>query len=70
MIELETKTRKWGNSIGILLPKRYGIKVDQDVCLHIAPAKKYTKVKDIFGLVKFKKSTKQLMKEIDLELDF
>ena len=69
MIELVAKTKKWGNSVGILLPRRLGIGEDEDVRVHIEPANSFTKVKDIFGTFKLKRSVKSLMKEIDRDLD-
>ncbi len=72
MIEHETKLKAWGNSIGIVLPKedirREGLHIDQKVKVIITPIQNI-KVKDIYGKLKFKKSTKQIMKEIDEELD-
>ena len=72
MIEYETKLRKWGNSIGIIIPKedvkKEGLKDDDSVTAIIVP-KKTVKVKDIFGKLKFKKSTDQILKETDKELD-
>ena len=71
MIERETKLRAWGNSIGVVIPKEDVIKenlyVDQTVKVLITPVKTI-KVKDIFGQLKFKKSTEEIMKEVDKEL--
>jgi len=72
MIEYETKLRKWGNSIGLIIPKedvkKEGLRDDESVRAIIIP-KKMVKVKDIFGKLKFKKSTEEIMKEVDKELD-
>jgi len=72
MPEIIAKTKKWGNSIGIIIPKatvrEHNIKPEQEIEIHIK-SKLVTKVKDIFGKWKFKKSTKQLMKEVDEFLD-
>lgn len=68
MIELKATVKKWGNSLGILLPKKAGIKENQEIIVHIAAAKKVTKVKDIFGAMRLKKPVAQLMQEIDEEL--
>lgn len=72
MIERETKLRAWGNSIGVVIPKEDVIKenlhVDQKVKVLIIPVKTI-RVKDIFGKLKFKKSTEEIMKEVDKELD-
>ncbi len=69
MIELKTKAKKWGNSVGILLPKDLGIKPNQEVNIHLEPTKRFSTIKDIFGKLQFKRSVKALMKEIDEELD-
>ena len=70
MMEIKAKTKKWGNSIGILIPKeairKENIKPDQEVTVLIS-AKPITKVKDIWGTMKFKKSTEELMREVDRE---
>ena len=72
MIEYETKLRKWGNSIGLIIPKedakREGLRDDESVRVVIIP-KKSLKVKDIFGKLKLKRSTEEIMKETDRELD-
>lgn len=72
MIERETRLRAWGNSIGLVIPKEDVIKEnlhpDQKVKVIITPIKT-VKVKDIFGKLKFEKSTEEIMKEIDKELD-
>ena len=72
MIEYETKLRKWGNSIGLIIPKedvkKEGLR-DDDIVRAIIVPKRIMKVKDIFGKLKFEKSTEQIMKEVDKELD-
>ena len=72
MMEIKAKTRKWGNSIGVIIPKeiirRQNIKPDQDVTLMISN-KPITKGKDIWGTFKFKKSTEQLMREVDKDFN-
>ena len=72
MMEIKAKTKKWGNSIGILIPKeaimKENIKPDQEVTVLIS-AKPITTGRDIFGKWKFKKSTEKLMREVDKEFD-
>ena len=72
MIEHETRLKAWGNSVGIIIPKedikREGLHLDQKVKVVITPVKTL-KVKDIFGKLKLKKSAKELLKEVDEELD-
>ena len=66
------KTKQWGNSLGIVIPKEVvkemNIKPNEEVCLDIN--KKGTNVlKELFGALPFKKSTKQLLKESREELE-
>ena len=72
MIEHETRLKAWGNSIGVVIPKeeikKEGLHVDQKVKVVITPVKTL-KVKDIFGKLKLKLNTKELLKEVDEELD-
>jgi len=65
MIDIITKTRKWGNSVGVLLGKK--IKPGKIVRV-IVTEKKFTKVGDVFGKYKMNISTEKLMKEIDEDL--
>ena len=70
-MEIETKIRKWGNSYGLILPKN--IVEDQNltendvVLVDVKPKK--TDLSPIFGICKFKKSTKEIMKEIRVGYD-
>lgn len=72
MIERETRLKAWGNSIGVVIPKedikKEGLHIDQKVKVVITPVK-ILKVKDIFGKLKLKINTKELLKEVDEELD-
>mgnify|MGYP001597140833 CR=1 FL=1 len=65
MIEIETTTRKWGNSVGVLLGNK--IKPNKKVRV-IVIENNITKVKDIFGILKFSKSAEELERETDKEL--
>ena len=69
MIEVTTRTKEWGNSVGVILPKKMGFLPDQEVHIHIELLKKFTRVKDIFGKIKLKRNVAVLMKELDEELD-
>jgi len=72
-MEIKAKTKKWGNSIGVIIPKdvirRQNIKPDQEITLMITN-KPITKGKDIWGTMKFNKSTEELMRDVDKEFDF
>jgi len=73
MIEIKTKAKEWGNSIGVIIPKEAvieeGIKPNQEITLQIS-TKPITRGTDIFGKWKFKKSTNQLLKEVRKEFDW
>ena len=72
MIEVKAKTKKWENSIGVVIPKEVvreeNIKPNQQVTLMIN-AKPFTTGKDIFGTLNFNKSTEKLMREVDKDFD-
>lgn len=72
MMEIKAKTKKWGNSIGIIIPKEVireqNIKPDQEVTFTISK-KPITTGEDLWGTFKFKKSTEQLMREVDKDFD-
>lgn len=64
MVETEVKTRKWGSSIGVVLPKELvdeiGIKPDETIKIDI---KKGVKVKDVFGILSGWKRSAQEIKD-------
>ena len=61
-----SKTRKWGSSLGIVIPKEVvkelKLREDQEVIFDIKP--KDNPLKELFGSVKLSKPTEQLLKEI------
>lgn len=65
MAEIEVQTRKWGNSLGIAIPK----KIIEEESLHenqkvIIEIKRVVDIKKIKGLVSFKKSTQEIKDEM------
>ena len=70
MIEIKTKLRKWGNSLGIVVPQKKlekeHMKEGEEVRAFLI--KKSNVLKETFGTFKFKKSTQQMVDEIDREL--
>ena len=70
MIEVITKLRKWGNSFGIVIPhskvEKESIKEGTEVKVLINENENV--LKETFGTFKFKKSTQEMMGEIDKEL--
>ncbi|MBI2550049.1 AbrB/MazE/SpoVT family DNA-binding domain-containing protein [Candidatus Woesearchaeota archaeon] len=57
--------KKWGNSIGIIIPKeiveKEGIKLDKPVQIEVKPVKSV--LAELFGTLKTNKSTEQILKE-------
>lgn len=68
MITITAKTKQWGNSIGVILPRHITIKQhirpEQEIILHIED-QKVSKAEDMFGINKRKIGTAQALKEID-----
>jgi len=66
MIEVETIARKWGNSIGLSLPKdvieKANIKPNKEVKLFIQDKK--VDLSKVFGTLIIKKPTQQILDEI------
>ncbi|MBS3095779.1 hypothetical protein J4231_03805 [Candidatus Woesearchaeota archaeon] len=73
MIEVETRLKTWGNSIGIVIPKekieKERLKIDQNVRVIISPTK-MLKVENIFGKLKgWKRPTRGIAASMDKDLD-
>ena len=68
---VEVTTKKWGNSIGIVIPsemvKRLNIKPEEKLTIEIE--KKSNVLKELFGAIKFKKSTEEILKESRKDLE-
>ena len=80
MKQIIARTRKWGNSVGVVIPnnilKEQGIKDGQEIIITITSRGKTT-VGDIFEMLKKhslpekkdKRSTQEILDEIDKELE-
>ena len=68
---IKCKTKKWGNSIGIIIPIEFanekGIKANEEVMIEIE--KKGNVLEELKGALLFHKSTGQLIKESRKELE-
>ena len=68
MITINAKTKQWGHSIGVILPKKVTkmqhIKPEQNIVIHIEDQKS-SKVRDLFGINKRKIDTAKALREID-----
>jgi len=61
-----SKTRKWGSSLGVIIPKdvvkELKLRENQEIIIDVKP--KENPLKELFGSVKLSKPTEQLLKEI------
>lgn len=68
---VQVKTRQWGNSIGIVIPRqtveRLNIRADEEIVVEIH--KKHNVLKELWGAFKLKKSTEIILKEAREELE-
>ncbi len=68
---LELKTRQWGHSLGIVIPKdaveQLRIKPNEEVIVEIR--KRTNPLKELFGVFKFSKPGQQILKEVRRELE-
>jgi len=76
MQRVKVQARKWGNSVGVILPRKVveteDIKEGVEFDIIVDSGKK-TKVKDIFGILKGRtkksgRSTQEILDEVDKEL--
>ena len=71
-MEIETKTKKWGSSLGIIIPKKLvkeeRLREGQEIRINILSMKKTTGA-DIFGKLKFKKPIQVLLDETDKDFE-
>lgn len=78
MEQIRTKVKKWGNSFGVIIPKeiinRDDLKEDAEVFVTVQ-SRKYTTVGELMKMAKkfkltrkSKKTTQEIMDEIDKEL--
>lgn len=63
---LISKTRKWGSSLGVIIPKETveELKLREDEEIVIDIIKKENVMKELFGSGSFKKSTEDILKEV------
>ena len=63
------KAKQWGNSLGVVIPNEVvnslHIRAGEDIIIQIK--KKENPLKELFGALKFKKPTEQLLKEFRME---
>ena len=70
MIEVETKVRRWGRSLGVVIPKDKvrDERIKEDETIRLLITKKPNVLRETFGSLKFKRSTDKILEESDREL--
>ncbi len=68
---IEVKTKKWGNSIGVVIPSKAAekLKLRPEETVIIEIIKKDNVLKDLFGSLRIKKPTGTILKEVRKELE-
>jgi antitoxin component of MazEF toxin-antitoxin module len=69
MIEFNANLRKWGRSFGIVIPidKLREINIKENEEIEVKVIKKDNPLRKTFGLLKFKRTTKEILDESDKE---
>ncbi len=69
MEEINCELRKWGRSIGVVIPKESVIKehLKEGDKIKILITKKNNVLREMFGSLKLKRSSEEMLKEIDEE---
>lgn len=69
MLTVESKLRNWGRSIGVVIPKEAIIKenLKEGETIKLVIMKKSSIVRETFGKLKLKRSTDEILREIDEE---
>lgn len=67
---LEVKVRKWGRSLGVVIPQDVAKKekIRENDSVEILIRKKSNAIKETFGSLRFTKSTQKMLDETDEEL--
>jgi len=72
MFSFKTKLKPWGNSAGVVIPKKKiaegDLSMGSDVQVTITPVE-VLRAKDIFGKLKTTRPTEELLGEVDRQMD-
>ncbi len=68
---IEVRTKKWGNSIGIIIPsetvEKFNIKPEENISVEISKGSNV--LKEMFGTMKSKKTAKQMVDEARRDME-
>jgi len=69
MIEAESQLRRWGRSLGLVIPKEIIVRdhLKEGDIVELVILKKSDAIKNSFGTVALKRPTVQILREIDKE---
>ncbi len=69
MIEVTSQVRKWGSSVGIVIPKEAAKRanVKEGDTIRLLVMGKNNPIAETFGIAKLKRPTKKILEEIDRE---
>jgi antitoxin component of MazEF toxin-antitoxin module len=71
-MDIEVKTKKWGNSIGIIIPNeivtRSNIRPEENIIIEIRD-KRATVLKEMFGTMKSQKGAGQIIEEVRKDIE-
>ena len=69
MVEITAQVREWGRSIGVVIPKEAASKahLNAGYRIRLLIMKNKNPLKETFGILKFKRSTEENLREVDKE---
>lgn len=69
MLEMESRIRRWGRSMGVVIPmdKIKEAHLRKDEAVKILIKRKKNPLEETFGTVKLKRSTQEILEESDRE---
>jgi len=69
MVEITAQVREWGRSIGVVIPKEAASKAHLNAGdrIRLLIMKNKNPLKETFGILKFKRSTEEILREVDKE---
>lgn len=73
-MQIETTTRRWGNSLGIILPKDFvrkkNLNENMKIRVEVTTDKDINGIDEIFGMIKRKKISSQKIKDLTRKEEF
>jgi len=69
MVEVLAQVRDWGRSVGVVIPKETAAKahIKSGDKIRLLIMEKKNPIEETFGILKFKRPVKEILKEVDRE---